>query len=348
MSKEEMVVSFLMQGPNIHLYIDGVAHVINKETHINYDELVQALKDEDWSRAAELADVKTAFMTYASKDGSVTVEVKQNDIICNGEKLHDALGNRLFEMAKNDLPIQFFIEFIARKNKNPSQRANTELFGMLEKNNLPITPAGTFQAYKAVKRHSGKPFVDQHGRMVKYNDFVDIHSGKIRNNPGDEVSMPRNQVCEDKNRTCAAGLHFTSLGYAKSFGGHDGSLVIVDIDPADVVSIPTDYNDQKGRCCKYTVVKLHTEGAALAEEAFDSPVSNFGYKTPDGKRWHVLSTAKANPDELVGEYDTRKEAREYASQFEDVKVVDTWAIAKLRHAEKLAEEAAAKDAEEAE
>jgi len=31
--------------------------------------------------------------------------------------------------------------------------------------------------------------------------------------------------------------------------------VIVKIDPADVVSIPSDYNNQKGRCCKYMVIR---------------------------------------------------------------------------------------------
>lgn len=30
--------------------------------------------------------------------------------------------------------------------------------------------------------------------------------------------------------------------------------MVLKINPQDVVSIPTDYNNTKGRCCKYTVV----------------------------------------------------------------------------------------------
>jgi hypothetical protein len=38
----------------------------------------------------------------------------------------------------------------------------------------------------------------------------------------------------------------------KSYSGD--KIVILEIDPADVVSIPTDYNNAKGRCCRYKVV----------------------------------------------------------------------------------------------
>ena len=30
--------------------------------------------------------------------------------------------------------------------------------------------------------------------------------------------------------------------------------MILKINPRDVVSIPTDYNDSKGRCCRYEVI----------------------------------------------------------------------------------------------
>ena len=36
--------------------------------------------------------------------------------------------------------------------------------------------------------------------------------------------------------------------------------MIVKIDPADVVSIPVDYNNSKGRCCKYEVIAEHFNG----------------------------------------------------------------------------------------
>jgi acyl carrier protein len=50
---------------------------------------------------------------------------------------------------------------------------------------------------------------------------------------------------------CSHGLHAGSLAYARGWAER---VILVEIDPADVVSVPGDENCQKLRCCKYTVV----------------------------------------------------------------------------------------------
>jgi len=67
--------------------------------------------------------------------------------------------------------------------------------------------------------------------------------------------MTRNNVCDDANIGCSDGFHAGSLDYARSFG-LGGNLMVVEIDPADVVSVPSDCNCQKLRTCKYKVVSL--------------------------------------------------------------------------------------------
>jgi hypothetical protein len=119
--------------------------------------------------------------------------------------------------------------------ENPSKRSVDELYGFLEKNNLPITPDGHFLAYKKVR-----------------NDYKDVYSGTMDNSPGQVVTMPRNKVDDDKDRTCSVGLHFCSEGYLNHFGGE--RVVIVKVNPRDVVSIPSDYNNTKGRACQYEVI----------------------------------------------------------------------------------------------
>jgi hypothetical protein len=66
--------------------------------------------------------------------------------------------------------------------------------------------------------------------------------------------MPRNKVDDDKNVGCSYGFHAGTVEYAKDFMGREGHLMIVEINPADVVSIPTDCQFQKLRTCKYKVV----------------------------------------------------------------------------------------------
>jgi len=99
------------------------------------------------------------------------------------------------------------------------------------------------------------------------DNFMDVHSGTMLNAPGCIVEMERNKVDDDKNNTCSTGLHFCAESYLRSFGGE--RTVIVKINPADVVSIPSDYNDAKGRACRYEVIG---ELGVEAEEAFTSPV----------------------------------------------------------------------------
>jgi hypothetical protein len=152
---------------------------------------------------------------------------------------------------------------------NPSKRAVTELYGFLEKNNLPITPDGYFLAYKKVRK-----------------DFLDVHSGTMDNSPGTIVEMERNKVDDNKDQTCSTGLHFCGMSYLSHFGGE--RTVIVKINPADVVSIPSDYNDAKGRACRYEVIG---EMGVNAEDAFTAPVQSNANGT---------KTVYARPDPKLG------------------------------------------------
>jgi hypothetical protein len=87
------------------------------------------------------------------------------------------------------------------------------------------------------------------------------------NAPGCILEMERNQVDDNKDQTCSTGLHFCGMSYLSCFGGE--RTVIVKINPRDVVSIPSDYNEAKGRACRYEVVG---ELGVEPEEAFTAPV----------------------------------------------------------------------------
>jgi hypothetical protein len=120
---------------------------------------------------------------------------------------------------------------------NPSKRSVDQLYGFLEKNSLPITEDGHFLAYKRVRK-----------------DYKDIHSGTFDNSIGQVVEMDRNAVDDNPESHCSVGLHFCSESYLGHFGSYDDPVMILKINPADVVSIPTDYDGAKGRCMRYKVV----------------------------------------------------------------------------------------------
>ena len=64
--------------------------------------------------------------------------------------------------------------------------------------------------------------------MVR-SDYKDVHSGTFDNSVGQVLEMPRNQVDEDKDRTCSAGLHFCSYDYLKFFGGERIMVLKIDL-----------------------------------------------------------------------------------------------------------------------
>jgi hypothetical protein len=93
--------------------------------------------------------------------------------------------------------------------------------------------------------------------------------------------MERFDVDDNKDNTCSTGLHFCSQSYLSCFGGE--RTVIVKINPADVVSIPSDYNDAKGRACRYEVIgELEVE----PEKAFTMPVQESAHDA-FARRWNA-------------------------------------------------------------
>jgi len=55
---------------------------------------------------------------------------------------------------------------------------------------------------------------------------------------------------------CSQGLHAGALNYVASYGSVEAGdkIVIVKINPQDVVSVPSDCNCEKLRTCRYEVV----------------------------------------------------------------------------------------------
>jgi hypothetical protein len=211
---------------------------------------VDAIKAQDWSTVKSIIDPVKVVLNY----GAGNISVKGEQLFWKGQPFAGVLASRMIQMLQDGFTIEPMVLFMHNLMKNPSKRSVDELYGFLEKNNLPLTPDGHFLAYKKVRR-----------------DFKDIHSGTMDNSPGTVVEMERNQVDDNKDQTCSTGLHFCGLSYLDHFGGNDSRTVIVKIDPADVVSIPSDYNGAKGRACRYEVIG---EMGVEAKDAFTSSVQS--------------------------------------------------------------------------
>lgn len=241
-----MSYPYIVQGSNITVVIGSTPHTINK-SHITYQRVLDAIKSGDWELVNDIIEPKKVVIEF----GKGNVSVQGETVFWKERELHNALTKRMVSMIQDGFPVEPLIAFMDNLMENPSKRAVNELYGFLEKNNLPITPDGHFLAYKKVKF-----------------DYKDCHTGTMDNGVGKVVEMERNAVDDDQNRTCSTGLHFCSREYLDHFGGE--RVVIVKINPRDVVSIPTDYNNSKGRACRYEVID--EIGKDKADEAFAKTV----------------------------------------------------------------------------
>jgi hypothetical protein len=268
-----MAYPFIIQGNNIVVVIDNKPHTINK-THITYQKVLDAIKANDWDAVKDFIEPKQVVLNY----GQGNVSVQGDTLFWKGKEMHTSLSKRMIAMLQEGFPIEPMVNFMENLMQNPSKRAVDELYGFLEKNSLPITPDGHFLAYKKVRR-----------------DYLDIHSGTMDNSVGKVVEMERHDVDDNKDRTCSSGLHFCSESYLPHFGGSDSRVVVLKINPADVVSIPTDYDDAKGRACRYEVID-EIGGDIEVEEAFTAPVqvtSNTASTTDEVIKAAVEAAVKA-------------------------------------------------------
>ena len=221
---------YLITGNAVVVVINNKQHTLSKG-NIGFDALIDAIKEGRWGDVPALASPVTAVRKFSNG----LVDVVDGQVTYDGEAIHSVLAQKIADMFEQGFDIRPLTNFMKNLFSNPSKRAVDELYGFLEAGNMPITEDGHFLAYKKVR-----------------DDYKDVHSGTFDNSVGQVVSMVRNKVDENKDNTCSSGLHFCSFDYLKSFGG--SRIMILKINPADVVSIPSDHFQQKGRTCRYEVI----------------------------------------------------------------------------------------------
>lgn len=229
-------INWLITDNNITVNYEGKTHIVSRGDALA-EKLIAALKNGEEDKIPELVDTAKRVAKFSNGE----FEVRDGEVFVNGVKVPSQLGRKIKQFVDEGLPYKPLVKFAEKLLQNPSFRAVNELFGFLEANDQAITSDGKFIAYKRVR-----------------SDFKDIHSGTFDNSPGTTVSVPRNMVDEDANRTCSKGLHLAAWIYSHTqFASSNPATDIMlecECSPADVVAVPIDYNNAKMRVCEYKVL----------------------------------------------------------------------------------------------
>ena len=222
------------QSGYITVVLDGKSYSINAGSGL-FTKALEAYKVSDWDTFIGCVNPEVRLKSlYAKYEG---IEVKDGNLYVFGDPVHSTVATRVLSFLEAGLDCVHLFKFILKLNLNPSKRAVDELYTFLEHRALPITDNGNFLAYKAVRM-----------------DYTDKHTGKFLNTVDSVLEMPRNKVDDNKEVGCSYGFHAGTIEYARDFWGGNGHIMLVEINPVDVVSIPTDCQFQKLRTCKYKVV----------------------------------------------------------------------------------------------
>ena len=267
-----MSIPYIATPAGLTLYVDCLPKTIPSD-HPNFTAIrdhLLARSDIDVIRP--LLDIAGSISNFVQG----AIEIKDNVLYFDGAPLNTGLARRVIALM-NDAGIdaaQPLINFLTKLLNNPSRRAVQGLYEWLENSDLPITPDGCFIAWKIVGP-----------------DYVSLFPGLHRPDhtpDGRRIDIPRNEVNEDPNQVCSEGLRFCSSRYLPQYGTtYNNRVVVLKIDPADVVSFPRDAGVSKGRACGYWVIgEVRRDRAPTVFEDVsvfngvqfdnDSTIENFG------------------------------------------------------------------------
>lgn len=231
-------VATCLTDQNITVYMDGAQHIMSRSSP-SFPLLLSALREERYEDALALLKPTPRLDTYikppAVADGEFAV--RDGLVYLGGEPFSEEVSRKVIAMEAVGLGAEPLRAFLRKVRRNPSASAQRELLLFCIANSFMIHTSGAVVAYKRVR-----------------DNYTDGHSGTINNRVGQVVSMPRHQVDDRRDHTCSFGLHFAALQYARDTSGFNGPIMVILVDPEDVVSIPEDYSNQKGRCCRYEVI----------------------------------------------------------------------------------------------
>lgn len=237
------MIAYTLTNNSITVVLNNKVYTVSNGQP-QWEPVLDAIRNNDEKKLHDVLSVANTIVSFT--EGNVIV--KDNQVFYRNVPLDNYVVEKVLDFAKNKLPLQPVLRFINNLMKNPSRRAVQELYKFLEHKNMPITPEGNFLAYKGVQSDY---YSKTSGNIIVIKGTV--RDGKIYNGINEVIEVERNGVCDDKNLGCSSGLHAGSVAYATDFG-RGGRVVIVEINPADVVSVPDDCNCQKLRACRYKVV----------------------------------------------------------------------------------------------
>lgn len=223
------------------IFEDGRPLTISSSNKGQYELAKKAIKSMNWKAFREAFNSQKSFEKLAAK---FSFNTKNGKCYLGDKEISNVITGKIKEIWQEGLPTKGLVKFLENTLANPSQKAIEELYFFLEKNGFTLTDDGCFIAWRRV----GPDYLSYHANP---------DGTRNRNKPGDKPTMKREDCNDNRNETCSRGLHFCAYDYLSEYHSNDegSKVMLVKVNPKNVVSIPNDYANAKGRCCEYEVLQ---------------------------------------------------------------------------------------------
>lgn len=289
------------RGRTLSIFFDNGDSETIPETHISF----QAIIDKFLAGTAvdeDIRELTRVLETVATKMSALSerVSVDGKEIYFDGDPLAGELGEvikSLFSEGSTDFgPLVAFLE---KAKTNPSLESVDDLYRWITNGDLVIDPDGDIIAYKGVTiGEDGTSLSISQG--TAFVNGVKV-SGAIPNKPGSIITMPRSEVDPNSASYCSTGLHAGTHSYASGFSRE--RLILVKINPRDVVSCPKDSNSQKLRVARYKVMGEIDQRltSSVYREPVKAPKAPVELASTDAPK-ETTVTAKSYRDPKTGQF----------------------------------------------
>jgi len=218
----------------------GQATVVSAD-HPKFAMIRDAVSYGEWERALKMANPAPEITkTFAGhlNGHNVTIDRITNQITIDSHPLPDLVTQKALDFVSRGLSIDSVACFLSRLANNPSYQSRLQALLFLERTGFALMSTGHVLGYRGLT-----------------TNWLDRHSYSVNNQPGRQgwISMARQQVDDDRDVACSTGYHIGSFEYANNWRA-GGKLIVCAVDPADIVAVPKDHNDEKMRVCRYLPV----------------------------------------------------------------------------------------------
>lgn len=245
-------LNYIANAQTIYIWMDTEhgkmsGTFLKEDDGVSFATLAKALAKGDNKVIKEIVSLKFNLIQAINSFGGGKVGFEDGDLFYVNDagdrnSVDSKLTAKIKSLIASGSSAEILVKFLDNLINNPDRRAVQDFYDFLIVNDLAMTEDGHFLAYKIVR-----------------HDFKDLYTGTMDNSVGKTVSMDRSKVNPNPQQTCSHGLHICSKDYLPHYGGFYGSgkpsqVLVVKVNPADVVAFPMDYKNAKARVCSYEVI----------------------------------------------------------------------------------------------